>query len=39
MYPPNPDTPIEYDQIESLYINEMPDILISPSDLMQFAKV
>lgn len=39
MYPPNADTPIEYEQIESLYINEMPDILISPSDLMQFAKV
>lgn len=38
MYPSNSDTPIEYEQVESLYIETMPDILIAPSDLMQFIK-
>jgi hypothetical protein len=38
LYPPNPDTPIEFEQIESLRIKSIPDILITTSDLMQFAK-
>ena len=39
LYPPNQETPIEYEQIDSLYIKEMPDIMITPSDLIQFVKV
>jgi DNA polymerase alpha subunit B len=38
IYPPNPETPIEYEQIDQLAIKEMPDVLITSSDLMQFAK-
>lgn len=39
LYPPNLETPVEYDQIENLYLSETPDILISPSDLTHFIKV
>ena len=39
LYPPNAETPIEYSEIGQLYINEAPDILITPSDLIQFSKV
>lgn len=39
LYPPNADLPIEYGQIQSLYINDKPDILITPSDLTHFVKV
>ena len=38
LYPPQPETPIEYEQIQNLYIQEQPDILITPSDLIQFVK-
>jgi len=38
LYPPNPETPIEFEQIDKLRISRIPDILITPSDLMQFAK-
>jgi DNA polymerase alpha subunit B len=38
LFPGNPETPIEYEQIEKLYINEMPDLLITSSDLIQFVK-
>lgn len=38
LYPGNLETPIEYEQIEKLYITEMPDLLITSSDLIQFVK-
>ncbi len=38
LYPPQQETPIEYEQIQNLYIHEQPDILITPSDLIQFVK-
>jgi DNA polymerase II small subunit/DNA polymerase delta subunit B len=38
-YPPQFETPIEYDQIDRLMISQTPDILITPSDLLQFVKV
>ena len=38
LFPGNADVPIEYDQIEKLYITEQPDLLITSSDLIQFVK-
>ena len=38
LYPGNSDVPIEYEQIEKLYIAELPDLLITSSDLIQFVK-
>ena len=31
MYPPSVETPIDYAQIEHMYLHETPDILIIPS--------
>lgn len=40
IYPPNLEIPIEYSQIEALMMSQgAPDILITPSDLIQFVKV
>ena len=42
VYPQNYEVPIEYEQIESLMMKDgenTPDILITPSDLVQFVKV
>ena len=38
LYPGNSDTPLEYEQIEKLFLNEKPDLLITSSDLIQFVK-
>lgn len=40
IFPGNLETPIEYEQIEKLMFTEgTPDILVTPSDLIQFVKV
>ena len=38
LFPGNSDVPIEYEQIEKLFITEQPDLLITSSDLIQFVK-
>jgi hypothetical protein len=38
-YPGNIDVPIEYTQFEKMMIHEMPDIMLTPTDLTQFVKV
>lgn len=38
LYPGSQNTPIEWDQWKGLMMSETPDILITPSDLMLFAK-
>ena len=38
LYPGNIDIPIEYEQIENMYLTELPDLLITSSDLIQFVK-
>lgn len=38
LYPGNEQVPIEYEQITNMLITQRPDILITPSDLIQFVK-
>lgn len=39
LYPPHIETPIDFEQIEDFLIPETPDIMITPSELIQFTKV
>lgn len=39
LYPGNMDIPIEYTQFEYMMITDMPDIMLTPTDLTQFVKV
>ena len=38
LYPASPEAPIEWEQYASMMFNEIPDIMVTPSDLMLFAK-
>lgn len=38
LYPASSDAPIEWEQYKDMMFEETPDVLITPSDLMLFAK-
>lgn len=38
LYPPHPDTPVEFEQLSRMLLKHPCDLLVTPSDLMQFVK-